>query len=882
MRKMPYLTAAAVAMLVIPSSAAARLRAPRPLTPRNGAAVQELPAITWSAVRGAAQYEYEVAADRRFSSIAGSGPGKGTSRTYNLAAALDRVMPNGTYWWRVRGLTAGGGAGRWSRARRIVKHWTAAPRILQGDRTSVTWPTTPLVLRWSSVPYAVKYAITIANDPALANVVLGSVSQPQYTDGTSFVLPGTLASGTYYWAVTPVDAEGHRGTRSRIATFTWTWPTAATPSLTNLDSQIFDPFFAWTPVAGAARYDVEINQTPNFAAGSKWCCSTPTIGTSLAPQQNLANNSTYWWRVRALDADGHAGNWNYGGSFTKVFDPATPTIPNLRVVDATGAPLTGNPPSTDTPIVTWDPVPGASRYEVTLAQYIASGSAGYCDWGAGSMYHAETAGTSWTPLGSTLSRPGPTAWPAPQVDTRPPAPGMELCVRVIARADDDAQHQQVISQPSYANPTNDPNAPSLMWVAHQPPASGQTFAPFVQSPSEYNSATALAPCDAGQNGCRLPPLLTWSWLPGADGYFVVIARDPGFTDVADVAFTRIPAYAPRLGNSEPLADKSTAYYWAVIPAQCGSNALTCSYNDDARSDAFTINTPSGPQQVPQFNKFSDPPAPLLPANGADVSTWPTFRWTSVVNARNYTLQVSQDPSFGSPIDNITTDGTGYTSSSTYPANALMYWRVRANDWAGQGLNWSPVQTFTRRLPAATPLAGNARGGDGEPVLSWTGVPGAVAYSVHIEQADGSFTDSTVDSTAFTPTRRSGVGTVFWQVRALFPTTLLATSIGGGFFSPQPYVLTLSAPRQARGHRAGRRFVISWSPDAAATRYQVQVARSDSFDASTVIDQHIVDGSSWAPDIDYRLASNRHRLYWRVAALDALGTAGAFASGSIGR
>jgi hypothetical protein len=876
MRKTPLLIAAAVA-LALPASAAAALPAPRLVAPVNGARVQELPAISWSAVRGAAEYEYEISADRHFSSIIGSGPGKGTNRTYNLAAALDRVMANGTYWWRVRALSASGASGAWSRARRIVKRWTYAPQILQGDGANVTWPTTPLVLSWSKVPYAAKYMVTVANDPALANVVLGSVSQPQYTDATSFVLPGTLATGTYYWAVTPVDAEGHRGMRSRVASFTWTWPTSTAASFTDLDPQIFDPFFSWTPVPGAARYEVEINQSPAFAGGSKWCCSSPTIGSSLAPLQNLANNSTYWWRMRALDPNGNAGQWNDGGSFTKVFDPATPSIPNLRVVDATGTPLTGTAPVTDTPIVTWDPVPGAARYEVTLASYST-----YCNWGAGALYHAQTAGTAWTPLGITLSRPGPTAWPLPQTDFQPLTapqsghPPEQVCVRVTARADDDAQHQQVISQPSYANPTNDPNLPAFSFAPQPTSVMGQPFSWNVTSATEYNSGSALTPCDLGPNGCRLPPLLTWSWLPGANGYFVVIARDPGFTDVADVAFTKIPAYAPRLGNYQPLADKTTAYYWAVIPAQCPTGLLLCNYNDAVQSDVFG----AGSQQVPQFNKYSDPPTPLQPANGANVSTWPTFSWTSALNARNYTLQVSQDPTFGNPIDNVTTDGTAYTSSSTYPANALMYWRIRGNDWTGQGLNWSPVQTFTRRLPASSPAVGNPFSGDGEPVLRWTGVPGAIGYDVHIDEGNGFPTDTTVDSTAFAPIKRQGLGTIFWQVRPLFPTTSF-TTVGGGFFGPQPYVLTLSPPRGARARKGGGRFVISWSPDPAATRYEVEVARSDSFSIMTIVEQHMVDGTSWAPDIDPRLPGNRHRLYWRVAAVDAMNTVGSFAAGHVG-
>src|SRR5438477_8840128 len=98
----PVLLSAAL-LLVLASSAFA-LRAPNLASPADGAHVQQLPAITWNAVRGAATYEYEISADSRFNSIVlGKGTGRGIGRTHNLAAALDKVVPDGTYYWHVRG-----------------------------------------------------------------------------------------------------------------------------------------------------------------------------------------------------------------------------------------------------------------------------------------------------------------------------------------------------------------------------------------------------------------------------------------------------------------------------------------------------------------------------------------------------------------------------------------------------------------------------------------------------------------------------------------------------------------------------------------------------------------------------------------------------------
>ena len=51
-------------------------------------------------------------------------------------------------------------------------------------------------------------------------------------------------------------------------------------------SQVFDPQFSWTPVPGAASYDIEINRDASFS-GTPAFTQTGVIGTSLTPQTLL-------------------------------------------------------------------------------------------------------------------------------------------------------------------------------------------------------------------------------------------------------------------------------------------------------------------------------------------------------------------------------------------------------------------------------------------------------------------------------------------------------------------------------------------------------------------------------------------------------------------
>jgi hypothetical protein len=855
-------------LLISAETASARApNAPALQGPANGATVQSLPTFTWRAVSKATAYQFQLAADTRFGSIVQSQLGKGSIETTNTAASLEKAVPNGTYYWRVR-TVSGKSSGPWSRPRRLVKAWSAAPQLLGPNASTIDWPAQPLVFSWSTVPYAVRYQLTVATDPTLANQVLGSVQSPVITQATVLTPSSPLRAGAYFWQVTPLDAQGHKGTPSSIGSFTYAWPSATRTSASYLNgAQLLeeDPQFSWAPIPGAARYEVEINSAEGFPPGSKWCCAGTIIGTSIAPLKPLANNR-YYWRVRAIDPKGNPGVWNEGPHLRKTFDGATPSINHLVVSDTQGRVISKDPetgeaviPSTDTPIVTWDPVPGASRYELQLGPY--STKLG-CDWSLArkpefAYLHSETATTAWTPLGASKGfHIGPGGWPFPQefIPFALPAENRQYCVRVLARADEDAQNNQVVSTWTYLNPT--PNQPAFSY-ADSPPAEP------AEGPLQTAASAYLQPAP-GTTTSRTP-VFAWRRVPSAKGYFVVIAYDENFTEVADIGFTNVPAYAAHLANREPLADETTSYFWAVIPT---TNADGTGISSD----------PSRGEDSPQsFNKSSSPPAPQLPVNGATVSNQPTFQWTPAENARSYRLQVSQDPSFGNPLEDVTTDATAYTSSSTYPADTVLYWRVRGTDWIGQGLNWSPVSTFVRTLPSPVPSPTNATGGEAIPVLNWSPVQGAIGYDLHFEQVNGQPLNFSFPAAAATPLEWYGVGVWRWQVRAEFPSSGVSQITPSGYSPPQMFVRTLNAPSGAVGVKSGGRRVISWNPDPAAKQYQVDISTTNGF-AST-LESHRIDNTSWAPQLN--IATTHSPLFWRVAAVDVAGNVGSFVSGSFG-
>ncbi len=245
--------AAAVAVLALAAPANAALAAPRLAFPDDGARLASLPAFGWYPVTGAYRYEFQVAADSGFNSpVLGSGYDHFFTR--NARATLRKTIPNGKLYWRVRPVTESGAVSSWSATRWIAKAWNATPTLKApiGGAT-LTYPASPLRFTWPVVPRAARYVFTLATDPTLGSTVM----EPDETAATSYTPDGSLAPGVYYWAVTPLDAQGNSGVRSSVASFRLDWPSAMTPSLSDLLDvpEVFDARFSWNliPVPPATR-----------------------------------------------------------------------------------------------------------------------------------------------------------------------------------------------------------------------------------------------------------------------------------------------------------------------------------------------------------------------------------------------------------------------------------------------------------------------------------------------------------------------------------------------------------------------------------------------------------------------------------------------------
>lgn len=787
----------------------------------------------WSAVRKAQSYQFELATDRKFHS-----PILGFS-TRSTSATLSRTLPDGTYWWRVRGIRKNSSSSPWQ-THSFKKIWSAAPTLLApANGASINFPTQPLLLSWAPVLGAVRYEVAIARDPKMLSLVSGAQT---VTTAVSYIPPTTLADGTYYWTVTPVDAGGHAGARSAVRSFAWSWPTATQPSLNDLVEapEFFDPLLSWTSVPGATKYEFEVNFSQDFNSSSRVYSAT-TVATGFSPLSPLPSN-TYYWRVRPINAQGDTGIWSQGPSFTQFFDTAPPlsgsTVTGLHMRDElsdAGPEPAGWP--TATPILVWNPVAGASEYDLNIFDM----TNGVCDiQTATTDAHVITPLTAWSPLGTG---PGPLPYPnsgAPLEAGGGPAlvAGTHYCVRIRAQGSSGVYGDYTFLNDAF---TYQPNAP----------ATGSVALP--------TSADYLSP-GSGAIAAQTP-MYTWRPIAGANAYWIIIARDPTFTTLVDYAFTQIPAYVPR----RTIADETTSLYWAILPA---ANA-----NGTGLPVAPSTGLPLDPlhASAADFQKRSIPPALLSPTNGTQLAaTQPEFQWTPVQGARDYTLQVSTDSSFGSALTNVQTDSTAYVSTTTYPAQSTLYWRVRANDAQGIALTWSSTGTFEQILPSPQPLAGTASGGL-LPTLRWTRVDGATGYDVHVVLPNGATKDFHVPISAMVPVGLTGSGAFHWQVRADF------SGAGAGPYSALvSFERDLTPVTHAAVARHAHALIFSWRGRPGLKEYILQVATRRNF-LSGGVETYATQGTTVASLLTSSAYAKGGRFYWHVEAVDADGNSTGFSA-----
>ena len=317
------------------------------LSPADRASTADTtPLLSWGNVTGAVSYEIQIAGSEAGLNNAAAVSVTGTNYTPGTA-----LTNNTTHYWRVRAVDGDNQKGDWSTAHSLDVAIGAVSGLSPADGES-TADTTP-GLSWNAVDGAARYDIQIADSPggwtgAAADSVTGTTT---YTPGTA------LANNeTHYWRVRAVDGDNQKGDWSEVSSLRVKWGTISWLSPCNGTSTTnTKPLLSWGTVTGAVNYEVQIAGSEAGLTGAAADSVTGTT-TTYTPGTALTNNTTHYWRVRAVDGDGQQGAWSTEHSL----EVAIGTVSGL-------SPSSGTYTADTTPAFSWDAVADASGYEIQIA-----------------------------------------------------------------------------------------------------------------------------------------------------------------------------------------------------------------------------------------------------------------------------------------------------------------------------------------------------------------------------------------------------------------------------------------------------------------------------------------------------------------------------------
>ncbi len=556
-------------------------------TVTGGNDAQGRPTLKWNAVSGAAKYEV-------YRSYSENGPytkySTVTGTTYTNTAYLE----NGTtYYYRVRALNSSGVAGAYSSVVYVTYKQTLPAPTVTGGNDSQGRPT----LKWNAVSGAAKYEVYRARSKD------GDYIKYSTTTGTSYTNISYIENGnTYYYKVRALDANGTAGAWSSIVSVTYraaSTGTLSAPTVTGGNDSQGRPTLTWKAVTGAAKYEV-------YRARSKdgdYIKYSTVTGTSYTNTSYIENGNTYYYKVRALDANGTAGAWSSIVSVTyRAASTGTLSAPAV----------TGGNDSQGRPTLKWKAVSGAAKYEIYRS---------YSRDGSYSKYSTQTS-TAYT--NSSYLTSGTTYY---------------YKVRALDANGNAGPYSAVVSVTCRLKLT--------------------------------------APSVTGGKDSQGRPTLKWNAVTGAAKYEVYRSTSRSGT------YTKYSTQVSTSYTNSSYLTSGTTYYYKVRALDANGNA--------------------GPYSaVVSVTCRLKLTAPSV-TGGNDSQGRPTLKWNAVTGAAKYEVYRARSKD-GDYIKYSTVTGTSYTNTSYIENGNTYYYKVRALKSDGTAGAWSSIVSVTYRKPAAATVA----------------------------------------------------------------------------------------------------------------------------------------------------------------------------------
>ncbi len=182
---------------------------------------------------------------------------------------------------------------------------------------------------------------------------------------------------------------------------------------------------------------------------------------------------------------------------------------------------------------------------------------------------------------------------------------------------------------------------------------------------------------------------------GTDAVYTITVTPP-FTPPVDMSIAGNPApstanFVPDPVNG-PLPEDTVLTIGSTAGVAAGDHLMTVTGDDTVTT--FDINL-----LLSVFTLVPDAPTLVAPADDAtDVLLTPTYTWTASTQGDEYTLEVDDDPGFGSIDYTATVTGTTHVQTTPLTPETEYFWRVRTANICGAGATSAIFSFTTRPIP----------------------------------------------------------------------------------------------------------------------------------------------------------------------------------------
>lgn len=275
----------------------------------NATGISLSPILNWLAVPGAEKYRVEVNTKSDFTGIKIYEQDSVTSVSKQIGGLNDNTI----YYWRV---TALNNAGNSSDASNTFS-FTTEQSVLSAATNGAVGITTSPKLSWNKTTGANTYRLEVNKKSDFTGTIVFDNSS--LTD-TMQSLNGLANNTTYYWRVTARSNNLPKTNSSYVYSFTTklSKPLLISP-LNNASNVSITPDLSWTIVSGSDKYKVEVNSKNDFSGSVIF--DMDTVKNTVLTLSGLSNDSTYYWRITALN---NLGNFSDTSS-TYMFTTTTST-----------------------------------------------------------------------------------------------------------------------------------------------------------------------------------------------------------------------------------------------------------------------------------------------------------------------------------------------------------------------------------------------------------------------------------------------------------------------------------------------------------------------------------------------------------------------------